>query len=203
MKILEEAGMENHNLVHTQMNSRLKLSKSEEEREVDANGSWKISDALDNYFIQDQIFLITLECWVDIFRVWESLLELQWNNAYGICKVLLLSAYRLDALVQRYRNLLTTVIVAIMLIMMMVRVWLDTFSTSVKVQLLGVHKSKRHLRYHRVRQVGTKSARQVIWLQNLLSEVTGIACEKVVIRKLWCMCLVRCSHAIARPLNEW
>ena len=31
--------MENHNLVHTQMKSRLKLSKSEEEREVDANGS--------------------------------------------------------------------------------------------------------------------------------------------------------------------
>ena len=145
----------------------------------------KISSALDNYFIKDQIFLIALEWWVDIFRVWESLMELQWNNAYGICKVLLLSAYRLDVLLQRYWNLLTTVIVSIMLILMMVRAWLDTFSTSVKVQLLGVHKSKRHLCYHRVRQVGTESARQVIWLQDLLSEVTGISCEKAVIRIAW------------------
>lgn len=115
-------------------------------------GLGKMLASKDTYFIQDHICFNALKCWVDICKVLESLMELQWNIAYGIYEVILLMVSRLDALIQRDKNLLATVIVDIMLILMMVRSRLDTSSSSVKFQLLGVHIRKRRLHYHCVRQ---------------------------------------------------
>ena len=63
------------------------------------------------------------------------------------------------------------------MISMMTRVRRVIFSILEKVQLLGVHSScKAEF------MAGTEAARQALWLQELLSEITGYPCDKLTIR---------------------
>ncbi|KAG7564160.1 Integrase catalytic core [Arabidopsis suecica] len=157
LKILEEAGMAECNPVHTPMEAGLKLSKALEEKDIDATSYRKNIGCL-RYLLHKRPDLSY--CVGVLSRYMQSPKE-----SHGV------------ALKQFLRYLKGTTTLGL------------AFNRTKEVsKLIGYSDSSHNIdpddgrsTMGHVFYFGKKAAKQAIWLQDLLSEITGSSCEKVTI----------------------
>ena len=185
MKILEEAGMKDCNEAQTPMDSGLKLSKSEEERSIDATNYMRNIGCL-RYFLHTRP---DLSYCVGVLRRYMQDPKESHGAAMKQCLRYLKGTTTYGLVFERSTAMATRLI------------WYsdsshnvdpgDGRSTTGHVFYLG----KSPVTWCSQKQetvafslceaefmAGTEAARQAIWLHELLEEINGSKCEKVVIR---------------------